>query len=129
MQTVQTLHRKNITAIWTTCSSYTGRKLFIWKMENHILDQTPWTDTILVMSLTHTQKQLKSAGLLLHIYIAQWSYYYPVWDTNTCNLKKRSIMFNSLKMAKPRSIKKSDLTPRWEVRSTYESSLEYSNRP
>ena len=53
-ETAQVQHLEYTTTIWTTCTGYIGRKLFMWEIICWAF--TMDSDTILVMGLTHTQK-------------------------------------------------------------------------
>ena len=54
LETIQAQHLEITTAICATCTCYIGTKLFMWKIICRAF--TMDSDTILVMSLTHTQK-------------------------------------------------------------------------
>ena len=78
-ETAQAQHLGHTTTRWATCICYIGKKLFMWEIICWAF--TMGSDTILVMSLTHTQKVAQKWRIAqTHIYIAQRYLYYPMWD-------------------------------------------------
>ena len=81
VETAQAQHLRQTTAIWTTCTCYIGSKLFMREI-------ICWTFTILVMSLTHTQKLAHEWKIAhTHIYCPRITY---VSDVGHINRKRAS---------------------------------------